>query len=377
MSDLPPPLTPPGCDLTNFPFMPLDVSRLRRSKAWLVAKRNPALAFYMINLWTASWHDHPAASLEDDDDVLADLAMCDPHKWSKIRDDVMRGWVKCSDGRLYHPVVAEKAIEAWDSKLDQRWRTECGRIKKHNDRHGTNLSRPTFEEWTDSGCPSGQRLPVPWDNSETSEGQSRETHSNRKGEGQGHRQGQGQGLVNPVPIGTGGEPPDESDRPAKTPAEMTKDDLWAVGKSLLVQSGMPAKQCGAFVGKLVKDYDEAIVIEAVRAAVLKRPADPASFLKAACMARKGEGGKTLIPWHATDAGVIAKGAEIGLAPHPGEAGIQFKARVIAAVDNGGKPPEQKPTRLAIASEPARVEMSPDLAEQRSAALKSALKKSTG
>lgn len=121
------PLTPKDCDLRDFAFMPLEVSRLRRSKQWLISKRRPEIGFYALNLWAASWHEVPAASLEDDDDVLADLAMCDPARWPEMRADALRGWVKCSDGRLYHPTVAEKAREAFAAKLAQRQRTEAAR----------------------------------------------------------------------------------------------------------------------------------------------------------------------------------------------------------------------------------------------------------
>lgn len=125
MMDDPEPLTPSDCDLRDFPYMPLMVSRLRRSKAWLLAKRQPELGFYMMNLWTGSWHELPAASLEDDDDVLADIAMCAPARWVKLREVLLRGWTKCADGRWYHPVVAEQARETWDHK---RKRREAGRI---------------------------------------------------------------------------------------------------------------------------------------------------------------------------------------------------------------------------------------------------------
>ncbi len=124
------PLVPSDCDLRNFRFMPIEIERLRRSRAWLVAKRQPELGFYMINLWMAAWHEVPAASLEDDDDVLADAAMCDPKKWTKIRQLVMRGWTKGSDGRLYHAVVAEKANEAWAEKQAYRARTATARAAK-------------------------------------------------------------------------------------------------------------------------------------------------------------------------------------------------------------------------------------------------------
>lgn len=79
-----------------------------------------------------------------------------------------------------------------------------------------------------------------------------------------------------------------AEAPPKSPDELTKDELWSAGKSLLEQAGMPAKQCGSFVGKLVKDYDAETVIEAVRSAVVERPADPAAYLKATCQQMTGQ-----------------------------------------------------------------------------------------
>lgn len=133
-AELPQPLVPAEVDLRDFSWIPIEIHRLRRSKAWLICKRKPELAFYMLNLWTAAWHDTPAASLEDDDDVLADLAMCDPLKWPKVREQVLRGWVKCSDGRLYHHIVADLARGAWEKKQAQRQRTEAARLAREQKR---------------------------------------------------------------------------------------------------------------------------------------------------------------------------------------------------------------------------------------------------
>ena len=74
----------------------------------------------------------------------------------------------------------------------------------------------------------------------------------------------------------------------KSPEQMAKDELWRAGKSLLEQAGLPKAQCGSFVGKLVKDYGDAVVVEAVRAAVVTRPADPVEFLRAACQRSAGQ-----------------------------------------------------------------------------------------
>jgi uncharacterized protein YdaU (DUF1376 family) len=102
---------------------------------------------------------------------------------------------------------------------------------------------------------------------------------------------------------TGGEPTGKAHQPQKEnsseanasaggagSAELTKAELWSAGKSLLETQGMPKAQCGSFVGKLVKDYGDEIVIEAVRTTVVERPADAATFLVGVCKHAAGKRG---------------------------------------------------------------------------------------
>lgn len=287
MSDRPEPLTPADCELQDFAFMPLDVSRLRDSE--LASNETPEACWAAVLLWAASWHQVPAGSIPNDEMWIATQAKYAirgkiDKAWKQVRAGALRGWIECSDGRLYHAVVAEKARDAWQAKLQQRWRTECGRIKKHNERHpGANVQKPTFEEWMAAGCPQGEALPVPGDARDCPEGQpdrvASETNSKRQGEGQG--QGQGDSITT-VPYGTGGQPP------ALSPAEMTKVEIWHAGKAMLEAQQMPKAQCGSFIGKLCKDYGDPIVLEAVRAAAVTQPADVAEYLKATCQRLKGE-----------------------------------------------------------------------------------------
>lgn len=332
--------------------MPLDVARLRDSE--LASNETPDACWAAVLIWAASWHQIPAASIPNDETWIAKVAgysqrgKIDTKAWNKVRAGALRGWVECSDGRLYHAVVAEKALDAWQAKLQQRWRTECGRIKKHNDRHpGANVPKPTFEEWMSQGCPLGHLLYVPGDSDCVSPGSPPDFHSKRQGEGQG--QGQGELIKASVPIGTGGEPPsEEAEKPRPKNAAEEKVEAWHAAKSLLKTQGMPIAQCGTFIGKLAKDYGEEVVYEVIRKAVVEQPAEAVAWMKAACMASKKEGGKGILPWHATDDGVIAKGLEMTppLKPQPGENGFTFKSRVVAAIENGGTPPVQ-PSRLAL------------------------------
>ena len=189
---LPPPLVPAEVVLRDFAFMPLDVQRLRDSD--LASDETPEACWAAVLLWCAAWHQIPAGSIPATDSWQA--KQCGyvsqgriAPAWKKVRPGALRGWVACSDGRLYHPVVAEKANEAWRQKLAQRWRSECARIKKHNQRHKLDLPMPEFEAWLSAGCPQGQPLFVPGDTASMSPGTDpprpqsvpRETPSKRQG----------------------------------------------------------------------------------------------------------------------------------------------------------------------------------------------------
>jgi hypothetical protein len=266
MTILPHPLLPPFVDLRDFRFMPLIIEQLRRSKQWLIAKRRPEVGFYSLNLWAASWHELPAGSMEDDDDVLADAAMCSPERWPSVRDDVLRGWIKCSDGRLYHPTVCAEAANAWNDKAHHRWRKECDRVKKENSRRkekglppiglpdeppALSLSRAADMSGTVAGrTTDGRRTTIegPRDNAALSDGQQPIVVVTSEGfppenalKGQCKGQGKGKGQVDnlpaqrPVPpvrspAEPDGAPPGEIYRPD---AERPPDPGAVVGKSEL------------------------------------------------------------------------------------------------------------------------------------------------
>lgn len=124
---LPAPLTPADCNLRDFQFMQVDVHRVLTSDTWVLGTGDERAA--AITLWLASWHQVPAGSIPKDDRVLAHLSQSGP-RWKKIKDHVLRGWIEASDGRLYHPVVAEKALEAWVSKLAYSLSGSVGNAKR-------------------------------------------------------------------------------------------------------------------------------------------------------------------------------------------------------------------------------------------------------
>lgn len=131
MSDLPAPLVPADVDLRDFPYLPLDIVRLFGSD--FHAQSSDAEWRAGVTLWLRSYHQVPAGSLPDDEVALTRLAELgrDVRSWRKIAAGALRGWTRCSDGRLYHRTVGEKALEGWIEKLLQRKSSEAGNAKRY------------------------------------------------------------------------------------------------------------------------------------------------------------------------------------------------------------------------------------------------------
>jgi len=188
---LPQPLTPASCDLRDFKYIPLDVAQFRDSE--LAADETPEVCWAAMLVQAASWHQLPAASLPDDDNWIAKVANYrlrgkTDRAWKRVREGVLHGWVKCADGRLYHPELAKKARGAWNTKLKQRHKTECARLAK------LNLPRPAFDEWVKQGCPfgcDGEKLsPQQEIQQEIQQEFQQEFHMDIQGEGEGEVKGE-------------------------------------------------------------------------------------------------------------------------------------------------------------------------------------------
>jgi hypothetical protein len=105
------PPIPPDADLRHMPGYMIDVQSLLGSD--LAALGDPAANWYALLTWCAAFHQVPAGSLPDDDPTLAYLVRLgrDVRTWRRMRaKGAMRGWVKHSDGRLYHPVVTKTVL---------------------------------------------------------------------------------------------------------------------------------------------------------------------------------------------------------------------------------------------------------------------------
>lgn len=125
-----PPMTPADCGMQGYPRMMVDIGRLRSSA--FDATPDDAVWRAGFNLWMSAWQQTPAGSLPDDDLELVKAASLgrDMRTWGKVKAGALRGWVKCSDGRLYHPVVCEAVLECWLDKLARQLASGAGNAKR-------------------------------------------------------------------------------------------------------------------------------------------------------------------------------------------------------------------------------------------------------
>lgn len=122
MTDLPAPLVPPDTDIIGLDGFLLDTERLMASELWALASGDEFKA--AIGLWCRAWKQDPPGSLPNDERVLAAFSGAGA-RWRKVRDMAMRGFVLCSDGRLYHQVLCGDVLRAAKRKTERRERTRA------------------------------------------------------------------------------------------------------------------------------------------------------------------------------------------------------------------------------------------------------------
>jgi hypothetical protein len=158
---LPDPLVPAEVDLRDFATMPLAVQLLRDSR---FAAEVSAEAFRAgVLLWCAAWHQVPAGSLPDNDAELAKLAGYGfvVKEWKKVKAQALTQFVRCSDGRLYHETVSERAMAAWRSRLEHYFGRAKERLRKVNKARADAkpplppLPDLTFDQWNERRLASG------------------------------------------------------------------------------------------------------------------------------------------------------------------------------------------------------------------------------
>lgn len=248
MTDFPDPLLPIDIDVRDLDGFMLNVERLMSSE--LMALSSHEVIAAALFLWCRAWKQMPAASLPDDDQVIAAFARLPLKKFLALKPKIIRGFVKCSDGRLYHKVLADEALAAY------------GRKKAFRDRREKDAER--LRNW---------RTKQPGNSGETPPETINETRFVREGQG---RDRDGTGTLNkedapPLRAGTF----DDVD-PASTAAVVStpEADLFRRGKEILGSSA------GGMIKRLLKSRGDNIALTRAALETASTKEDPREYVGA-------------------------------------------------------------------------------------------------
>lgn len=341
MNELPPPLTPADCDLRDFQFMPLDVRRLLTSETWVLGSGDERAA--AMTLWLESWHQVPAGSLPSDDRMLAHLSQSGS-KWKKIRTHVLRNWCKAADGRLYHPVVAEKVLEAWIEKIASSFSGATGNAKRWGVGIETDSIKQRFHsavEMLRAVAPQSKALkkkvvatlgmqspPESPPESPPDEGKVSPPDRNRQG------QGQGQGLLKPIghsastqpELARGSDPSEDVGKPEVEPTAAARISQVMRQHGVmsqpadprliaLAEQGVTPETVAAACQEAKQSKPDERISPAYVAAIVSRWAKEAKAIDAA--GAKAPDPKTGMPkevdrWWTSESGIQRRAKELGI-----------------------------------------------------------------
>lgn len=93
----------------------VDLQRIHQSRTWVLCP--PAYRPWLLMLWLESWASIPAGTYPaDDDEMIAARIGMDLDDFTARRRALLRGWVRHSDGLLYHPYITSQVLEMLDSR---------------------------------------------------------------------------------------------------------------------------------------------------------------------------------------------------------------------------------------------------------------------
>jgi hypothetical protein len=280
----PAPLTPRDC-VVRGEYMPLYGDRLFTST--FMAKATAVEFRAGMRLWWEAWQQRPAASLPNEEKVLAHLAGfgSDLRGWRRVREMALHGFVLCSDGRWYHRMLADEAIKLWEKRRKER-------LRKHPPK-GKGASEPA--------AASGEKPPAPEQDCGNPTGNVQASDSELTGNLHGNNvQNQElrhdpdadvpreeKGIDRDVSPNGDTAPPGGAP-PLPDPRTMLFSAKGDGGLAIVMAlTGKPEDPSRRFLGKLLKrsEDDAAFVLGVLREAVAYRPADAVGWISGCVKAR--------------------------------------------------------------------------------------------
>lgn len=263
MTDRPEPLIAANIDLRGMDFMPLKGDALFKSTTWV--KASPEARCAALRLW---WHSFarevPAGSLPDDDILLSDYAGYGGvmRAWRRIKDQAMRGWLLCSDGRWYHKVVCDLAVEAWKGRVRNR---EKQRKFRERQTGVVTVTLPAETIAVPGNVTVTEGVTKPFRNARESEGELKKEEERKE--------------VAPDAAASPASRPDLSAPQADAEPADIRTAIFNQGlRWLMHATGSMEPTCRKFLGMLIGQHGEQKLAAVLMAAQREKPVDPRAWM---------------------------------------------------------------------------------------------------
>lgn len=106
----------------------LDMERARQSDTWAIAA--PDARPWLLMLWATAWEQTPCGSLPNDDELIAARIGMPAKLFAKHRAVLLRKWWLADDGRLYHAVLVQRALEMMKTRRSESDRKAAARARE-------------------------------------------------------------------------------------------------------------------------------------------------------------------------------------------------------------------------------------------------------
>lgn len=281
----PEPLTPEYCDLRGYEFMPLFGHKLFASEFYTEASADEFRAG--LRLWWAAWNQVPAGSLPNSDRALATLADFgrDIEAWQDVKSRALHGFIECSDGRLYHPMICAEAIESYEERLrkSKRRNDDKERLKQWREMRRNQERNASHSDDTDSSETEVKRVSGAYQTHIRNGNVQRAARRDRDRDSNTHSLR----SCDPAAPVAGGQ--DLEIIPPEPPLD-ARTALFRTGlATVCAMTGKPGNKARSMLGKWLKDCgdDCAALNQIIAHAADTRPADPMSFISGAINHRMG------------------------------------------------------------------------------------------
>jgi Protein of unknown function (DUF1376) len=127
----PDPLVPAHVDLRDLDGFMLNTERLMTSEFFALSTGDEFKAG--VALWCKAWKQMPCGSLPNDDKILASFSGANGN-WPNVKTMALRGWIECSDGRLYHRVLSLDVPKAYQKRMDYKKLRDGNAERKERER---------------------------------------------------------------------------------------------------------------------------------------------------------------------------------------------------------------------------------------------------